>query len=277
MVTTTDQDDLVQRLQATADLIDGGERLADVSARAAALAQRRRCEHAHEPAANPFAELTAAADGLVIAGCSRELEALSFAFVAWAQSVEVRLFKTPTDALERAGAALAEKQPDVPETTAETCKRCKQPVKVKGRLRSCGTCSMSWKVPEKRAPLAQSPWVPDERPSSEPAAEWQSTYKDWLQERDDAVARADERDQYARRVRELEAEVERLNAVNATQVPADRNEAADNFVVSVRALFTGLDGDWSPADIIITLRIIRRQMRERMDDRIEFSVKEVLP
>lgn len=82
-----------------------------------------------------------------------------------------------TAALERAGEAPAEKQQatrvDVEQRPDGTVKQhertsgkvvddlcqCGGEVQAKGRLRVCRKCGRSWM--EKRAPLAQSPWVPD--------------------------------------------------------------------------------------------------------------------
>lgn len=124
----------------------------------------------------------------------------------------------------RPRAAVAVNERASQEMPAETCKRCGKPVKVNGRLRSCAPCSMSWIAPLNRAPLAQSAWVPAEAEEPLGPQEFCDKGKPSVQTVTERIRELEGRNAYLERVagtsaeagvlreriRELEAEVERL-------------------------------------------------------------------
>lgn len=281
-----DPDDLMPRLEATQDLSDGGVPFGEISARALTVGDeakalieairsdnewRRQHNAPAHPVEQPLTEWIRSVEARLSA-LRADRDRLRELVAAREDEIDFwRAEATQKSTTERGGQALAEQQA-APQPDA--CSRCGKPLKVNGRLRSCERCSTSWMVPEKREPLAQSPWVPDDAPAGQ--AEWQPTYKDWLQERDNAVARADERDVYARRVRELEVEVDRLKAANATLAPAERSDNGQLVVLRVRALMT-MASMRSPDVVFEAAQLLRALSDCNKADRIEFSVKEVLP
>lgn len=169
-------------------------------------------------------------------------------------------------------------EPGQPPTPPETCSRCGKPVKVNGRMRSCVPCSTSWLAPAKREPLGQSAWVPDDCEDSLASAQDAALKA--------ALATVEARDaeirQQAERIRELEAEVERLKSANATQAPAEPSNRVLIAKACVQALMASTDEWRRHKTDDSTVRRAAMNLRDALLDcgkreRIEFSVQEVLP
>lgn len=188
-----------------------------------------------------------------------------------------------TAALERAGEALAE-QPAVPQPDA--CSRCGRPGKITGRMRLCDSCAASWRAPAIRVPLAQSPWVPgdatDEANESHEHEPGTDAFTPLHSQRFKAVGIGAWRAQQER-IRELEAEVERLKAANAALAVGEPSNRVLIAKACIQALMAATD-EWrsgrEPSDAAV--RRAAMSLRDSLLDcgkqeRIEFSIKEVLP
>lgn len=302
----SDQNGLELALEATKDLIDGGVPLGEISARATKPIADL-LESIERFAAGVGFDSHLASLYRTLGGWAQSVEArLSESESARAQSRPSPLSQedATTAALERSGEALAEQhvapQPD-------TCSRCGKPGKITGRMRLCDSCAASWRAPAIRVPLAQSPWVPgdatdetNESHEHEPGTDafaplhsqrfkavgigaWRAQQQRIRELEAEVTELTDTIAIRAARTTELEAEVELLKVANAALAVGEPSNRVLIAKACIQALMAATD-EWrsgrEPSDAAV--RRAAMSLRDALLDcgkqeRIEFSVKEVLP